>query len=78
MPRSRKDFHQTPLESATRCDAHIRRFRVAVAQDAVDHIDAEPARAALRMMRRTMHADVRPWCRLDLGALPASASHGAM
>ncbi|OPC84046.1 isochorismatase [Embleya scabrispora] len=48
-------------------DAHIRHLRVAVAEDAVAHIDVELARAALRMMRRNMQADVRPWRRLDLG-----------
>ncbi|MFF7244581.1 cysteine hydrolase family protein [Embleya sp. NPDC008237] len=55
-------------------DAHIRHLRVAVAQDAVAHIDAELARAALRMMRRNMHAEVRPWRRLDLGEPARSGS----
>lgn len=43
-------------------DAHIRHFDVVVAQDAVAHIDAGLADAALRMMSRNMSADV---CTVD-------------
>ncbi|KOU38711.1 isochorismatase [Streptomyces sp. WM6373] len=39
-------------------DAHIRHFDVVVADDAVAHIDADLAAAALRMMSRNMAADV--------------------
>lgn len=41
-------------------DAYLRRFRIAVADDAVAAIDPELAEAALRMMERNMQADVRP------------------
>jgi nicotinamidase-related amidase len=41
-------------------DAYVRHFAVAVPIDAVAHIDAELADAALRMMRRNMSADVKP------------------
>ncbi|MFD6888025.1 isochorismatase family cysteine hydrolase [Streptomyces sp. NPDC059957] len=40
-------------------DAHIRHFDVVVPSDAVAHIDADLANAALRMMRRNMGADIR-------------------
>ncbi|MEU7073378.1 isochorismatase family cysteine hydrolase [Streptomyces narbonensis] len=43
-------------------DAHIRHFEVVVASDAVAHIDAELAGAALRMMRTNMAATI---CRAD-------------
>lgn len=43
-------------------DAHIRHFDVVVAADAVAHIDADLAAAALRMMRRNMSADI---CAVD-------------
>jgi nicotinamidase-related amidase len=39
-------------------DAHIRHLRVSVAQDAVAHIHADLADAALRMMERNMGAEV--------------------
>ncbi|KQX51015.1 MULTISPECIES: isochorismatase family cysteine hydrolase [unclassified Streptomyces] len=39
-------------------DAHIRHFEVVVATDAVAHIDAELAEAALRMMSRNMSATI--------------------
>ncbi|EFL19730.1 isochorismatase family cysteine hydrolase [Streptomyces sp. C] len=39
-------------------DAHIRHFDVVVAADAVAHIDAELAEAALHMMSRNMSADI--------------------
>jgi nicotinamidase-related amidase len=41
-------------------DAHIRHLRVSVAQDAVAHIHADLADAALRMMERNMGAEVCP------------------
>jgi nicotinamidase-related amidase len=41
-------------------DAYVRHFAVAVPTDAVAHIDAELADAALRMMRCNMSADVKP------------------
>ncbi|MEU3184128.1 isochorismatase family cysteine hydrolase [Streptomyces sp. NPDC006923] len=40
-------------------DAHIRHLEVTVPDDAVAHIHADLADAALRMMRRNMKADVR-------------------
>ncbi|MFJ3202862.1 isochorismatase family cysteine hydrolase [Streptomyces sp. NPDC086989] len=43
-------------------DAHIRHFEVVVAADAVAHIDADLAEAALEMMRRNMSADI---CAVD-------------
>ncbi|WP_406300722.1 isochorismatase family protein [Embleya sp. NBC_00888] len=60
---------QRVLSSAL--DAHLRHFRVVVAQDAVARIDADLARAAFRMMERAMHADIRPWRRLDLRHMAA-------
>jgi nicotinamidase-related amidase len=39
-------------------DAYVRHFEVAVACDAVAHIDADLSDAALRMMQRNMRADV--------------------
>jgi nicotinamidase-related amidase len=39
-------------------DAYVRRFEVAVASDAVAHIDRSLADAALRMMERNMRAEV--------------------
>ncbi|MEU2509728.1 isochorismatase family cysteine hydrolase [Streptomyces sp. NPDC007863] len=41
-------------------DAHIRHLDVVVATDAVAHIDAGLADAALRMMERNMAAELRP------------------
>ncbi|MFJ4834451.1 cysteine hydrolase family protein [Streptomyces sp. NPDC088747] len=41
-------------------DAHIRHLRVTIPEDAVAHIHADLADAALRMMRRNMDADIRP------------------
>ncbi|NEC16125.1 cysteine hydrolase [Streptomyces sp. SID8014] len=49
-------------------DAHIRRFQVTVAEDAVAHIHPDLADAALRMMERNMGADVLPSDRIDLRA----------
>jgi nicotinamidase-related amidase len=50
-------------------DAYVRHLQVAVASDAVAHIDAELARAALRMMRRNLRAQVdtaeRSWLRAE-------------
>ncbi|MFB8399695.1 cysteine hydrolase family protein [Streptomyces yangpuensis] len=43
-------------------DAHIRHFDVVVPDDAVAHIDAGLAEAALQLMRRNMSADV---CRVQ-------------
>lgn len=40
-------------------DAHIRHFGVVVAEDAVAHIDADLAEAALRMMSLNMAAEIR-------------------
>ncbi|MET9903064.1 isochorismatase family cysteine hydrolase [Streptomyces sp. NPDC006446] len=40
-------------------DAHIRHLRVTVPEDAVAHIHADLAHAALRMMRRNMNAEIR-------------------
>jgi nicotinamidase-related amidase len=39
-------------------DAYLRGYEIAVPPDAVAHIDAELAKAALRMMERNMHVDV--------------------
>lgn len=41
-------------------DAYVRQLRVAVPPDAVAHIDADLAQAALEMMRRNMDADLGP------------------
>jgi len=41
-------------------DAYVRDLSVGIPVDAVAHIDAELADAALRMMRRNMRADVQP------------------
>lgn len=41
-------------------DAHIRHFDVVVATDAVAHIDADLADAAVRMMERNMGAEILP------------------
>ncbi|ATZ23191.1 Isochorismatase family protein [Streptomyces lavendulae subsp. lavendulae] len=41
-------------------DAHIRHIDVVVALDAVAHIDAALAEAALRMMERNMAAELSP------------------
>ncbi|UQX03777.1 isochorismatase family cysteine hydrolase [Streptomyces sp. RerS4] len=54
-------------------DAHIRHLDVAVAADAVAHIDARLAEAALEMMRRNMAADVRPGPDLSFDAPPPAA-----
>ena len=40
-------------------DAYVRRFEIAIPSDAVAHIDAELADAALRMMARNMRAEVQ-------------------
>jgi nicotinamidase-related amidase len=50
--------------------AYVRHFQVVVPRDAVVHIDAGLAEAALRMMERNMHADV---CDAESCALTASA-----
>src|SRR3954465_3837643 len=39
-------------------DAYIRGYEIIVAPDAVAHIDAELAQAALRMMERNMHVEL--------------------
>jgi len=39
-------------------DAYIRGYKLVVPSDAVAHIDAELAEAALRMMETNMHADI--------------------
>ncbi|MGW9450130.1 isochorismatase family cysteine hydrolase [Streptomyces sp. NPDC055632] len=41
-------------------DAHIRHFDVSLAPEAVAHIDADLADAALRMMEHNMSAHIRP------------------
>jgi nicotinamidase-related amidase len=50
--------------------AYVRHYQVAVPRDAVVHIDAELAKAALRMMERNMHAEV---CDAEACRLTASA-----
>ena len=45
-------------------DAYVRRFEIAIPSDAVAHIDAELADAALRMMARNMRAEVHAGTRL--------------
>ena len=47
-------------------DAHIRHLRVCVPRDAVAHIDAELAEAALRMMERNMGAEICTAEKVDL------------
>lgn len=47
-------------------DAYVRRFDVAVASDAVAHIEPSLADAALRMMERNMRAHVGPAAECDL------------
>ena len=49
-------------------DAYVRRFRVAVASDAVAHIDPALGGAALRMMERNMRADVASAASCDLSS----------
>ena len=39
-------------------DAYMRGYEVSVPSDAVAHIEAESARAALEMMAKNMHADL--------------------
>jgi nicotinamidase-related amidase len=41
-------------------DGYVRHFEVAVAPDAVAHIDPDLAAAALRLMERNMHAELVP------------------
>jgi nicotinamidase-related amidase len=53
-------------------DAYVRRFDVSVAADAVAHIDASLADAALRMVERNMRAQVAAAASCDL-APPARA-----
>jgi nicotinamidase-related amidase len=55
-------------------DAYVRHFEVAIGSDAVAHIDAELADAALRMMRRNMRAEVAPAGDLSLGRRRAGAA----
>ena len=43
----------------TALDGYIRHFDVVVPTDAVAHIDAELAEAALKMLRTNMRADLR-------------------
>ncbi|MFF0425131.1 isochorismatase family cysteine hydrolase [Streptomyces sp. NPDC004520] len=52
-------------------DAHIRHLDVVVALDAVAHIDAGLAEAALRMMERNMSAELRPSDEITLGDVPS-------
>jgi nicotinamidase-related amidase len=47
-------------------DGYVRHFDVAVPSDAVAHIHADLAEAALRMMERNMRADVGPVAELRL------------
>jgi nicotinamidase-related amidase len=47
-------------------DAYVRNFRVAVVRDAVAHIDADLAEAALLMMERNMNADLETTADADL------------
>jgi nicotinamidase-related amidase len=47
-------------------DAYLRGFEVAVPPDAVAHIHADLAAAALKMMSRNMHADLAPADRCNL------------
>jgi nicotinamidase-related amidase len=42
----------------TALDAYVRHFGMIVPQDAVAHIDAELGKAALRMMKENMRADI--------------------
>ncbi|MFF5389565.1 isochorismatase family cysteine hydrolase [Streptomyces sp. NPDC013012] len=46
-------------------DAHIRHFDVSLAPEAVAHIDADLADAALRMMEHNMSARIRPLDAID-------------
>ncbi|WP_426361804.1 cysteine hydrolase family protein [Streptomyces sp. E-08] len=52
-------------------DAHIRHLDVVVALDAVAHIDAGLADAALRMMERNMSAELRPSGEIIFGDMPS-------
>ncbi|MFF2193012.1 cysteine hydrolase family protein [Streptomyces sp. NPDC058157] len=52
-------------------DAHIRHLDVICALDAVAHIDADLAEAALRMMERNMAAELRPSGEVSFGAAPS-------
>lgn len=52
-------------------DAHIRHLDVVVALDAVAHIDAGLAEAALRMMERNMAAALRPSAEITFGDAPS-------
>ncbi len=47
----------------TALDAYVRHYEVVVASDAVAHIDAVLADAALEMMARNMHAKIAPAAR---------------
>jgi nicotinamidase-related amidase len=47
-------------------DAYIRGYEMVVPPDAVAHIDAELAKAALKMMESNMHAELTPVADLDL------------
>ena len=47
-------------------DGYVRHFEVAVPSDAVAHIHADLADAALRMMERNMGADTSPAAELNL------------
>jgi nicotinamidase-related amidase len=53
-------------------DAHIRHLEVVVALDAVAHIDAGLAEAALRMMERNMSAELRPSGEITFEDAPSS------
>jgi nicotinamidase-related amidase len=52
----------------TALDAYIRGYDMVVPPDAVAHIDAELAEAALKMMSLNMHAKLTPVGELDFGA----------
>ena len=47
-------------------DAYIRGFEMVVPPDAVAHIDGELAAAALKMMEKNMHAELKPVADLEL------------
>jgi nicotinamidase-related amidase len=48
-------------------DAYIRGYEMVVPPDAVAHIDAELAGAALKMMESNMHAELKPVADVDFG-----------
>jgi nicotinamidase-related amidase len=52
----------------TALDAYVRHYRVAVPRDAVAHIHADLAEAALRMMELNMAAEIVPAEECELAA----------